>query len=216
MLELLLASASPRRREILENFGFKFRVIPAPAIDENKIMKRKDLDPKMIAIALSSAKAEALELKSTQIALTADTIVVIDKKIFGKPKDEAEVRRFLKNLSGKCHEVITGITLRKSMINEPSESSGKLSGIDSRSICEVTHVIFSEMTPDDIDWYIESGEPFGKAGGYAIQGLGGLFIQGIVGCYFNVVGLPVFALIRLMNEFGLDYRDFIVQKKEKN
>jgi len=195
MPELLLASASPRRRDILENLGIRFRVISAPEIDETAIMNDKSISPSEIASRLALKKASAIRLKQDELALTADTVVVIDGEILGKPGDNSEARLFIEKLSGKKHDVITAIVLKKT-------DSETYTGI------ETTGVYFRTMTSEEIDWYIASGEPFGKAGGYAIQGLGGLFIHRVDGCYFNVVGLPVFRLMSVLHEAGYDYRDF--------
>ena len=196
MPELLLASASPRRRDILQNLGLRFRVIPAPEIDEAAIMVDKSIGPSDVASRLSLEKANVIKLIPEEVALTADTIVVINNEILGKPKDNPEAKLFLDKLSGKRHEVITAITLKK--------SNGKVfCGV------ETTGVYFRAMTKKEIEWYIASGEPFGKAGAYAIQGFGGLFIYRIEGCYFNVVGLPVFRLTQLFHEAGYDYMDFM-------
>jgi septum formation protein len=198
MITFHLASASPRRHEILQNLGFKFTVMRAPVIDEDEILNDTNLSPVEIAKLTSHNKSLTLDLKPDQIALTADTVVAIDDKTFGKPKDDHEAQEFLRALSGKRHDVITAITLRKGK-SEPVTDY------------ESTAVYFTEMSEDDIKWYVSTGEPFGKAGAYAIQGFGGFFIERIDGCYFNVVGLPVFKLIWLLGKMEYDYRDFIVQ-----
>ena len=197
MVDFLLASASPRRREILENLGFRFELIPAPEIKEELELNDNSMSPSEIAMNLACRKSMALDPGDDQIVLTADTVVALDEVAFGKPKSDDEARQFLKQLSGKKHEVITAIALRK----------GKT---DPVTAIESTGVYFTNMTDDDIEWYISTGEPFGKAGGYAIQGLGGLFIHRIDGCYFNVVGLPVYRLFWLLSQFGYDYRDFFM------
>lgn len=195
MIELTLASASPRRKEILENLGINFSIIPAPDIDENIDIGNSSISPSDIALAIARRKSLSLNLAQNQLALTADTVVAIDGLVFGKPKDSDEAARFLGKLSGKRHEVITAIALREGN-NDPVLSF------------ESTNVYFSALCDDDINWYISTGEPFGKAGGYAIQGVGGVFIERIEGCYFNVVGLPVFNLFQLIGKTGYDYRDF--------
>ncbi len=194
MIELTLASASPRRKEILENLGINFKNIPAPDIDENIDIENSSMSPSDIALAIARRKSMSLNLTRNQLTLTADTVVAIDGMVFGKPKDSDEAATFLGKLSGKRHEVITAIALRERDC-EPILSH------------ESTSVYFTTLCDDDIHWYISTGEPFGKAGGYAIQGMGGLFIERIEGCYFNVVGLPVFNLFQLIGKTGYDYRD---------
>lgn len=202
MPELLLASASPRRREILRNLGFRFRVVKAPLVDEDAMLANNDQKPSDVAKALAVLKSKMLNLKPDEIALTADTIVVVGDEILGKPRDSSEAAKFLRKLSAKEHDVITAIVLRRGDTNRKP------------MICdfESTRVLFKRLTINDINWYVSSGEPFGKAGAYAIQGLGGVFIKRIDGCYFNVVGFPVFRLLDTMKRFGLDYRDFIISK----
>ncbi|MCD6217268.1 septum formation protein Maf [bacterium] len=194
MIELTLASASPRRKEILENLGINFSIIPAPDIDENIDIENSSISPSDIALAIALRKSLSLNLTQNQLALTADTVVSIDGMVFGKPKDSDEAANFLRKLSGKRHKVITAIALREGD-GEPVLSH------------ESTSVYFTNLCDDDINWYVSTGEPFGKAGGYAIQGMGGIFIERIEGCYFNVVGLPVFNLFQLIGKTGYDYRD---------
>lgn len=172
-------------------------------------MKKFMPHPANVASMLSIEKAKALNLREGEIALTADTIVVIDNRVLGKPKDKSEARRFLNLLSGNKHDVITAITLKHEIAyGAPSKSGHSKSALVTDF--EITKVSFSKMSRDDINWYVESREPFGKAGGYAIQGLGGMFIKSIKGCYFNVVGLPVFCMFGLMKRLELDYRDYLI------
>lgn len=169
--------------------------MPAPEISEDEELNDKSLSPGEIALSLACKKSLALDLIDNQIALTADTVVALNGETFGKPKTDDDARHFLQKLSGKKHEVITAIALR-------SGDAEPITAIES------TSVYFTNMTEDDIEWYVSTGEPFGKAGAYAIQGLGGIFIHKIDGCYFNVVGLPVYRLMWLLSQFGYDYRDF--------
>ena len=189
MIELTLASASPRRKEILENLGINFKIIPAPDIDENIQIENSSLSPSDIALAIARRKSLSLNLSRNQLALTADTVVAIDGLVFGKPKDSDEAAHFLRKLSGKRHEVITAIALREGD-NDPVLSH------------ESTGVYFTDLCDDDINWYISTGEPFGKAGSYAIQGIGAFMVEGITGSYSNVVGLPVCALIKSLITSG--------------
>ena len=181
--KLILASQSPRRREILSNLGVTFEVKVSDA-DESS----DERDPKKLVEELSRRKAEAVrdallcEGKSMEkcVILASDTVVSVDGRILGKPKDEAEARWMLHLLSGRRHEVISGLALI---------GDGK-----SGTAHEVTEVEFDEMDDATIDYYIREAKPYDKAGAYAIQGLASAWIKGIHGCYFNVVGLPVHRL----------------------
>ena len=175
--KLLLASKSPRRAEILRAVGWEFEVVAAN-VDET-------LDASEDAISyvkrLATIKAEAVARKFPGgLVLGADTVVVIDEEILGQPRDDGDARRMLRLLSGRWHMVLTGVALVR-FGNPP------------RMLVEhaTTRVRFCEMSVDEIDRYVSTGEPQGKAGAYAIQGKGALLIEGIQGDYFNVVGLPV-------------------------
>lgn len=179
MLEekLVLASKSPRRAEILRAVGCTFEAIAAD-IDETRYASE---DAVSYVKRLARTKAETVALKtSAGVVLGADTVVVIDNQILGQPQDDDDARRMLRLLSGKWHEVLTGVALVRA--RELAQGS-----VDH----EATRVRFCEMSQEEIDWYVSSGEPRGKAGAYAIQGRGALFIEEIQGDYFNVVGLPV-------------------------
>ena len=170
---LVLASQSPRRAEILRNAGIAFTVRVA-GVDESP---REDERPIDYVERLAEAKASAIEAAPDEVVLGADTTVVINGEMLGKPADEADARRMLGKLAGRRHEVITGICLKR--------------GEDCVTDSAVTEVWFASMTEDEIDEYAASGEPLDKAGAYAIQGLASKFIEKINGCYFNVVGLPI-------------------------
>ncbi|HEY3037358.1 MAG TPA: Maf family protein [Pyrinomonadaceae bacterium] len=179
MLEekLVLASKSPRRAEILRAVGWAFEAIAA-GIDETRYASE---DPVSYVKRLARSKAETVALKTPAgVVLGADTVVVIDNQILGQPQDDEDARRMLRLLSGKWHEVLTGVAL----VRARDLAQGSVGH-------ETTRVRFCEMSQDEIDWYVSSGEPQGKAGAYAIQGRGALFIEEIQGDYFNVVGLPV-------------------------
>lgn len=175
-LEIILASASPRRRELLEQVGFQVRVVPsfisegAPSDSDYPVHVRD--------IAKQKASKVAGEYPG-HLVLGADTIVVCDNQPLGKPKDAADVRYMLNSLSGTWHQVISGICLLK--------VSDGLEVVDHA----VTDVRFYPLTPQEIEDYIQSGEPFDKAGAYGIQGLGARFVQEVRGCFYNVVGLPL-------------------------
>jgi septum formation protein len=170
---LVLASQSPRRAELLRQAGIPF-VVRAARVDESPLPGE---DPVDYVCRLAEAKARAVPAAADDIVLGADTTVVVDHQMLGKPVNTADAIHMLEMLSGRCHEVLTGICLR---------------GGD-RLIRDVaaTRVWFTEMTTREIEDYAGSGEPLDKAGAYAIQGLASKFVERIEGCYFNVVGLPV-------------------------
>ncbi len=172
---LILASASPRRAEILQNVGWSFEKHPVD-LDES-ILENETSSLYVGRLALEKAKAASLKL-SFGLVLGADTTVVIDDKILGKPKDEADAKEMLTMLSGRWHEVLTGVALVRV-------------GGESINVVETTRVKFAQMSADEIAHYISTKEPMDKAGGYAVQGLASLYIEKIEGDYWNVVGLPV-------------------------
>jgi septum formation protein len=185
-MRLVLASASPRRAELLASAGFTFDVAPA-AIDETPLAAEPPTD---YALRVAREKAAAAARRDPDAAvLAADTVVVADGEILGKPRDGADASRMLKLLSGVEHQVQTATVLR-------------VSGQES-SVVELTRVHFRPLTADEIAWYVATGEPEGKAGGYAIQGRGARFIDRIDGSWSNVVGLPVATVYRLLKEAGL-------------
>jgi septum formation protein len=171
---LVLASRSPQRRAILEQLGVDFRP-EAPDVEE-----LSGGDPR--AVVLENARRKARAVRGERV-LAVDTAVVLDGRIFGKPGDSAEAETFLRRLSGRTHEVLGGIVL--------------LSGVSERSDVAVTRVRFRRLEHRDLDWYLASGEWRERAGGYAIQGRGAALVEAIDGDYWNVVGLPVPALLRL-------------------
>lgn len=192
MSEIILASASPRRRELLENMGLEFTVKVSDA-DESTV--DKDVPPGIYVqeLALLKAAAVAKEIIKNReaVIISADTVVVNNGKILGKPQDDDNAREMLKSLSGKIHEVYTGFCVMR------------LS--DAFTVCKdvCTKVKFKTLTDDTIERYIQTAEPCDKAGAYAIQGKGSMLIKGIQGDYFNVVGLPVSELAEILEtEFG--------------
>ena len=179
-LRLVLASASPRRAELLHAAGFTFDVIPAD-VDERML---PDESPAQYVRRLAEAKANAIRpLAAGRTVLGADTIVVVGGRVFGKPDDAEDARRMLRELSGRTHAVLTGVAI-----------IGQTRCID---VAE-TSVEFSELTPEEIDWYIATGEPMDKAGAYAIQGRAARFVTRIDGSYSNVVGLPISLVYALL------------------
>jgi len=173
--KLVLASSSPRRTELLNRAGWPHEVMVA-SIDES--VKPQE-SPAAYVQRLARSKAEAVAQRLEHgIVLGADTTVVIADQILGQPADAAEAKRMLDLLNGKWHDVLTGVAVVRV-------------GAESRVAHETTRVRFAEISDREIDWYIASGEPFGKAGAYGIQGKASLFIEEIEGDYFNIMGLPV-------------------------
>lgn len=183
MPKLVLASASPRRAEILRNIGWPFEAVAAN-IDESRYA-HEDAPTYVQRVARAKAEDVRARLPGATI-VAADTVVVVDGEILGKPRDHEDARRMLRLLQGRSHDVLTGVTVFNDGADQPRISH------------ESTEVSFAEMNEDEIGWYIETGEPMDKAGAYAIQGLGARFIKGIKGDYSNVVGLPVRVLYELI------------------
>jgi septum formation protein len=183
---LILASASPRRRELLRNAGFEFEVCAAD-VDERA---REGENPRAMAERLAREKARAVRAKFPgDFVLGADTVVVVADEILGKPNDAEDAARMLRLLSGREHEVITGVC-----VISPDGCE------DTRS--EITKVFFTRLSEDDIAAYVASGEPMDKAGAYGIQGTASRWIPKISGDYFNVVGLPVALVTKMLRESG--------------
>ena len=182
--KLILASASPRRAEILRTVGWPFET-QAVDIDESR---RTDENAPAYVERVARAKAAAAGLRSAAAAtiLGADTVVVIDNEILGKPVDDQDARRMLRLLQDRWHKVLTGVALVGGEIGS------------ARVAHEITEVRFAAMNEDEISWYVSTGEPMDKAGAYAIQGQGARFIKEIRGDYSNVVGLPVRLLYELV------------------
>ena len=189
-MRVILASKSPRRREILSMLGIDFDVITADT-DENSAIK----DPATLVEELALRKGRAVrelllekgEWDENTLIIASDTVVATGEEILGKPEDEEDAARMLRLLSDSTHHVISGIAL--------------LTGEREITDHDKTAVHFAKMTEEEILWYAKSGEPLDKAGAYAVQGLASLFIKGLTGDYFNVVGLPVYRLNLLAKEF---------------
>jgi septum formation protein len=179
---LVLASQSPRRREILTSAGIEFTV-RAAVIEEVRLAGET---PREHVLRLAREKAQSVTAGAGETILAADTVVVVDEHVLGKPESKEEAAWMLRLLAGREHEVITGICLR----------AGDRLVTDAES----TRVRFVAMSEEEIAGYVESGEPMDKAGAYAIQGLASKFIDRVVGCYFNVVGLPVALVYRHLKE----------------
>jgi len=173
--KLILASSSPRRKELLDAVGWPYEAIVA-GIDESLLPNEAPADyVQRLARSKANAVAERLE---SGLVLGADTTVVIEGEILGQPVDDDDARRMLQLLNGKWHEVLTGV------------AAVRIGG-ETRVDYETTRVRFARMTEREIDWYVATGEARGKAGAYGIQGGAGLFIEQIEGDYFNIVGLPI-------------------------
>jgi septum formation protein len=187
-MKLILASASPRRAEILRDAGFTFTTLSAE-IDETPISGETPLD---LVARLAAAKAELAAARSSgpAIVIGADTEVVLDGHIFGKPRSPQDACKMLEKLSGKIHTVVTGVTLIR------------LPKVERKTFVETTQVYFAHLSAQDISRYLATGEHHDKAGAYAIQGRAGRYIPRIEGCYFNVVGLPLAHLQRALTELG--------------
>lgn len=185
--DIVLASSSPRRRELLEMIGLKFKVHKfhfkekAPSKDTKAI----DFVQKIVKNKMDIAK-EAID---ANLIITADTVVCVDSLILGKPKDEDQAKLFLQKLSNTTHQVISAFCLK----TKDKEIATH----------EITNVSFSNLSADEIKQYIDTGEPFDKAGAYGIQGLASLFIEKIDGCYFNVMGLPIHRLYQEIKDLNL-------------
>jgi septum formation protein len=182
---LILASSSPRRAELLQAAGIDF-TIRAAGVDE---ATRPDESPPDYVLRLSREKARAV-VRGDELALGADTTVVINGEIIGKPADAEEAGRMLRALSGQWHEVLTGVTLAR---------AGRII-----SAVSSTRVKFAEISDAEIRWYVATGEPMDKAGAYAIQGHASLFVESIEGSYSNVVGLPMQLTYQLAREMGVE------------
>ena len=181
---LILASASPRRRELLGNLGISFQVEPAN-VDESV---HPGEPPRLYVERLARSKATAVaERMPGTLVLAADTSVVLQDEVLGKPADRTGAAEMLRMLSGKTHEVLTGVAL---------------AGTTERSCVVATSVHFRPLTEQEVCWYVASGEPMDKAGAYAIQGKGSAFVRAIEGSYSNVVGLPLVETLVLLREAG--------------
>lgn len=188
-MDIILASQSPRRKELLLQMGLRGFKIISPDVDEHV---EGNPSPAELVEALSRRKAGAVAAQADEddLIIAADTVVALDGAVLGKPEDERDAFSMLSALSGNRHMVYTGVTV--------------IRGAQTVTTHEETVVTFRELEPDEISSYIETGEPMDKAGAYGIQGLGALLVSGIEGDYFNVMGLPVYRLGRILADFGLD------------
>lgn len=188
MKQIILASASPRRKEILEKICLKFKV-DVGACEEDMGL---DMLPHELARFLSCEKAKAIAGKyKNAVVIAADTFIVFKGKILGKPQTEKQAKRMLHMLNGRTHSVITGFTIIDTSCNKKVSKSVE------------TRVSIKKLTEDEINAYVKSGEPLDKAGAYAIQGLGAVIVKNIDGDYFNVMGLPISSVANGLKKFGV-------------
>jgi septum formation protein len=189
MKRIVLASASPRRAELLRQIGLRFTVDPS----NHEETPEAGLEPERLAMVLSMKKARVTARRHRNaIIIAADTIGVLNGRVIGKPESAADARRMLRSLSGKTHSVITGFTVYDT-------GAGRIA---TRAVETMVH--FRRLTAAEIDAYVATGEPMDKAGAYGIQERGAVFIDRIEGDYFNVIGLPLCALAETLKEFGVE------------
>lgn len=187
-MKLILASSSTRRAQILRDAGISFSVLSS-AVDETPYANES---PQQMVQRLADAKADLVAARTVgpAILIAADTVVVLDGQILGKPRSTDDARRMLEFFSGRTHSVLTGVTLIR------------LPEMERRQFIESTLVTFAPLSRDEISRYLSTDEPYDKAGAYAIQGHAGRYISRIEGCYFNVVGLPLARLVDALQELG--------------
>ncbi len=184
---LILASASPRRRQLLASLGLEFEARPQDCAEHSTAPDPADY---VVEIAMQKALSAQRGADARDLILAADTVVCLGGQILGKPRDEAEARSMLRRLSGATHRVCTGMAL--------------LQGERRLTHCEQTDVTFYALSEQMIDWYVSTGEPLDKAGAYGIQGKGALLVRRVEGDFYNVIGLPVAPLVRLLQQFSAD------------
>ncbi|WP_044640555.1 Maf family protein [Risungbinella massiliensis] len=189
--KLILASGSPRRRELLHQLELEFQVITSDV--EEHVDPTLTPDQVVQALALQKAEAVSFEQEVGTVTVGADTVVVLDGEILGKPKDKAEAHEMLARLSGRSHEVYTGIAV---VVKGSDETK-------SWTRARRTEVWMRDLDDEKREWYVETGEPMDKAGSYGIQGYGATLVDRIEGCYFNVVGFPLALFDELLEEIGL-------------
>ena len=204
MSQIILASQSPRRKELLEQIGLEFEICPAKgeeiitkSIPEEVVMELSKQKAEEIAAMVSSYTKEHKDITTPSdiLVIGADTVVAYDGKILGKPADEADAKRMLSMLSGNTHSVFTGVTL---VLIDKSGRAGEL------VFYEKTDVKMHKLTEQEMDRYIATGEPMDKAGSYGIQGKGAIYIEKIDGDYNNVVGLPITRIYQELKKIGID------------
>lgn len=188
----VLASSSPRRKALLRQIGLKFQVLSHRFPEAQH--KGRNIELVVRKAALKKAKSASKLVPKDKLIIAADTVVVLKNKILGKPRSKKEAFKMLKILSGRVHKVITGLALGY---------NGKF-----MAEVEVTRVIFKKLTKSEIIDYISTGEPLDKAGAYGIQGRASVFVKRVSGCYFNVVGLPLYRLVKMFEKFKVKLKVF--------
>lgn len=191
---LVLASGSPRRRELLSGLGLKFTVRPADVDETPWVLER----PEDTVLRLAKDKAAAGQ-QYGELVVGADTVVVLDGELLGKPKDPEDARQMLARIAGREHIVLTGLAVTDMPYPDIPRMTAEVAS---------SRVKMAYLTPEEIDWYVATGEPMDKAGSYAIQGLGALFVEEVYGNYTNVVGLPLPMLGRKLQVLGYELGDF--------
>lgn len=187
---LILASASPRRAELLSQIGFKFEIYPS---NIPEITSDKNATPEVVTQELALKKARSVAKYHTEgFVIGADTLVSLEDELLGKPKNTIHAQEMLTRLSGTCHDVVTGVAIIDAKLQKE------------KTWAEITKVYFRELYHSEIISYIDSGEAADKAGAYGIQERGAAFVKRIEGCYFNVVGLPLASLVEHLTEFKSD------------
>ena len=190
-MDVILASRSPRRRDLLDLLGVPHRVVPSGA-PEHAVPGESAAD-QVIRLAHDKAATVSSAFPEADLVIGADTLVVLDDSVLGQPRDEAEACAMLRSLSGRTHTVLTGVCLM-------SRGDGEACGLSE------SRVTFCRLKDDEIAWYVATGEPMDKAGAYAAQGVGAVFLESIEGSFHNVVGFPLDLFYRLLPKVGLDLR----------
>ncbi|MFW6007358.1 MAG: Maf family protein [Halanaerobiales bacterium] len=187
--KIVLASSSPRRKELLNQLGLDFTIIPGNINEEKYI----NFSPENTVVSLAQAKVkDAAGLVEDTVIIGADTIVVYEDEIIGKPENEKEAKKILLKLSGNKHEVYTGLAVMSTFEDKVLVE------------CDVTEVYMRKLSKEQINNYIKSGEPLDKAGSYGIQGIGGILVEEIRGSFYTVVGLPIHKLALMLDEFSIN------------
>ena len=186
MSKIVLASGSPRRQELLQRIGIEDFTIRVPEVEESF---PEGLTPQQVVEYISRVKSDEVPSSEDEIVITADTMVFLDHQRLGKPRSEADALRMLTDLQGRHHTVCTGVTVRQ--------------GTTVLTESETTHVYFRSATKEELLAYIATGEPMDKAGSYGVQGKGALLVEKLDGDFFNVMGLPVLRLSRMLAHFGV-------------
>jgi len=197
-MRLVLASQSPRRRELLASVGLEAEVRPARTDESLHPGER----PSDYVRRVAREKAEAVPTAPGELVLSADTAVVLGEEVLGKPRDEEDARRMLRTLSGRTHVVLTAVHARRAA-SPATSAAGAAEGAEGSALVS-TAVRFATLSEAQVGWYAATGEPLDKAGAYAIQGAGGAFVRGVAGSVSNVVGLPLAETLTLLAKLGLE------------